>query len=78
MNPELETLKAIERQLEDANYAYDADSGNELGRTSEGNRLYLAVETALTIIKDRKQAIEEKGFNDPNYYQKARGEHEIP
>jgi hypothetical protein len=27
-----------------------------------------AVETALTIIKDRKLHLEEKAFNDPNYY----------
>lgn len=68
MNPELETLKYVEQQLE---------GGMEFRHTHIPS-LISSVETALTIIKNRKQAIEEKEFNDPNYYQKARGEYEIP
>jgi len=59
---EYKTLTDLERLLGDAD---DSDSLD---------RLLHAVDTALTIIKDRKLDIEKANFNDPNYYQKARGE----
>jgi hypothetical protein len=68
MNPELETLKAIERQLKDTMEDSKTISPHHL--LTRLKMIEGSIETALTIIKDRKATIEEKEFNDPDYYNK--------
>ena len=74
MNPELEIYKDLERLLNDGLESKGNGDETSDSDTEHLERLCHAVETALTIIKDRKATIEEKEFNSPNYYQKAQGE----